>query len=182
MKTRATDQGGVPAADPRRSGSTAIPIILFVCSGNYCRSPLAEGIARLRLKQAGYSEQIMARSAGTLAEYKGQPPAPMILAVLREVGADGQHNPPHQITSEEIEQADLILGVAQEHLDWIAQHYPEAIPRTFLVSDLIGERWDVLDPGVQELIPLRQCRDTIDRVITQGLPEMIKRARNRREV
>ena len=70
----------------------------------------------------------------------------------------------------------MILGVAQEHLDWIAQHYPAAAARTFLLSDLIGERWDVIDPGVQELEPLRECRNTIDRVITTGLPELIRRA------
>jgi hypothetical protein len=46
-----------------------------------------------------------------------------------------------------------------------------------LLSDLIGERWDVHDPGVQELESLRECRDMIDRVITIGLQEMIRRAR-----
>ena len=43
-------------------------------------------------------------------------------------------------------------------------------------SDLISEQRDVSDPGVQELEPLRQCRDTIDRVLTTGLQEMIQRA------
>jgi protein-tyrosine-phosphatase len=150
--------------------------ILFVCSGNYCRSPLAEGLARLRLKQAGYDGQIVTRSAGTLPEYEGQPAAPLILEVLREVGADGPVNPPHQITADEIAQADLILGVAQQHLDWIGDHYPASSSRTILLSELIGERWDVIDPGVQELEPLRVCRNTIDRTITNGLPELIRRA------
>jgi protein-tyrosine phosphatase len=154
-----------------------VKTILFVCSGNYCRSPLAEGLARLRLKWAGYDTQFLTRSAGTLPEYEGQPRAPLILEVLREIGADGQAYPPHQITPGEIEQAAVILGVAQEHLDWISQHYPAAASRTFLLSDLIGERWDVHDPGVQELESLRECRDMIDRVITTGLQEMIRRAR-----
>ena len=150
--------------------------ILFVCSGNYCRSPLTEGLARLRLKLAGHDGQFITRSAGTRPVYEGQPAAPLILEVLHEVSADGQFNPPHQITADEIEQADLILGVAQEHLDWIADHYPAASPRTFLLSDLIDERWDVIDPGVQELEPLRVCRNTIDRVISNGLPELVRRA------
>ena len=150
--------------------------ILFVCSGNYCRSPLAEGLARLRLQQAGYGDQFSTRSAGTLDVYEGQPPAPLIQEVLREIGADGQANPPHQITPDEIEHAAVIFGVAQEHLAWIAQHYPAAVSRTFLLSDLIGEQWDVRDPGVQQLEPLRECRDTIDRVITTGLSTLIQRA------
>ncbi len=151
--------------------------ILFVCSGNYCRSPLAEGLARLRLKQAGYDGQYLARSAGTRSVYEGQPSAPLIQEVLCEIGAEGQVNPPHQITPDEIEQAAVIFGVAQEHLDWIAQHYPLAAARTFLLSELIGERWDVFDPGVQELGALRECRAAIDRIISTGLPEMVRRAR-----
>ena len=150
--------------------------ILFVCSGNYCRSPLAEGLARLRLKQAGYDTRFSTRSAGTLSEYEGQLCAPLIQEVLREIGAEEQANPPHRITPGEIEQAAVIFGVAQEHVAWIAQHYAAAASRTFLLSDLIGEQWDVRDPGVQELEPLRECRDAIDRVITAGLPELIRRA------
>ncbi len=95
--------------------------------------------------------------------------------MLHEVSADGPFNPPHQITADEIEKADLILGVAQEHLDWIGDHYPAAAARTCLLSDLIDERWDVIDPGVQELEPLRVCRNTIDRVISNGLPELVRR-------
>ena len=151
--------------------------ILFVCSGNYCRSPLAEGLARLRLRQAGYDTLCSTRSAGTLPEYEGRPRAPLILEVLREIGAEGQANPPHQIRPAEIEQAAAIFGVAQEHLDWIAQYYPAAAARTFLLAEIIGECWDVADPGVQELEALRECRDSIDRVITTGLPEMTRRAR-----
>jgi protein-tyrosine phosphatase len=153
-----------------------VKTIYFVCSGNYCRSPLAEGLARLRLKQASYDGQFVTRSAGTRSVYEGQPPAPLIQEVLREIGAEGQANPPHQITSGEIEEAAVIFGVAQEHLDWIAQQYPTAAARTFLLSDLIGEQWDVFDPGVQELGALRECRNSIDRVIASGLPEMIRRA------
>jgi protein arginine phosphatase len=153
-----------------------VKTILFVCSGNYCRSPLAEGLARLRLKQAGCDTHFSACSAGTLPEYEGRPRAPLIQEVLREIGAEEQAYPPHRITPGEIEQAAVIFGVAQEHVAWIAQHYPAAAARTCLLSDLIGEQWDVRDPGVQELAPLRECRDTIDRVITSGLPELIRRA------
>ena len=152
--------------------------ILFVCSGNYCRSPLAEGLARLRLKQAGYAEQFSVSSAGTLPAYEGQPCAPLITEVLHEVGAAGQARPPHQITPSEIDQATVLVCSAQEHLDWLAQHYPSASARAMLLSEINGERWDVHDPGVQELTPLRECRDTIDRVIRTGLPELIRRAAN----
>jgi protein-tyrosine-phosphatase len=150
--------------------------ILFLCSGNYCRSAMAEGIARLRLRQAGYEGTFQVASAGTLDVYEGQPPAPCVLEVLRELGANGQQRPPHQISAHEVVQADLILGVSQEHVDWIAQNYPAAAQRTCLLTDLIGESRGITDPGLQELPPLRECRDTLDRVISAGLDELVRRA------
>jgi protein-tyrosine-phosphatase len=138
---------------------------------------MAEALARYRLHQAGYDGVITVRSAATLDVYEGQAPAPLVIEVLRECGADGTRQRPHQVTPDEIVQADVIFGVAHEHLDWIAQHYPEASARTHLLTDLIDAAWDIDDPGVQELDPLRSCRDMIDRVITTGLNTLIDRAR-----
>jgi protein-tyrosine phosphatase len=151
------------------------PTVLFVCSGNYCRSPMAEALARKHLRLAGYDSRIITSSAGTRDVYAGQPPAPLVVEVLRERESDGAAHRPHLITPDEIAQADLILGVAREHVDWIAQNYPDASARTYLLTNLIGANWDIIDPGVQALDPLRHCADTIDRVIAAGLNEMIQR-------
>ena len=105
--------------------------ILFVCSGNYCRSPLAEGLARLRLQQADDNGQFLARSAGTRPEYEGQPRAPLVLEVLHEIGADGPANRPHQITPDEIEQAAVIFGAA--HLN-----NPPNVGYYFILATLAG--------------------------------------------
>ena len=152
-----------------------IPTVLFVCSGNYCRSPMAEALARKHLRLAGYDSQIAVGSAGTRDVYAGQPSAPLVVEVLRERDSGGTAQPPHLITADEIAQADLILGIAGEHVEWLARNYPEAAARTYLLTDLIGEAWDIIDPGVQALAPLRQCADTIERVIATGLGEMILR-------
>ena len=152
-----------------------IPTVVFVCSGNYCRSPMAEALARKHLRLAGYDSQIAVRSAGTRDVYAGQPPAPLVVEVLRERDSAGAAHRPHLITPDEIAQADLILGVASEHVEWLARNYPEAAARTYVLTYLIGEDWDIIDPGVQALDPLRQCADTIEQVLVAGLSEMIQR-------
>ena len=116
--------------------------ILFVCSGNYCRSPLAEGLARLRLKQAGYDTSFSTRSAGTLPEYEGRPRAPLIQEVLREIGAEGQANPPHRITPGESEQAVVIFG----HADFPASRHASRTSTSTARFTLSTNR-----PGVAEI-------------------------------
>lgn len=150
--------------------------ILFVCSGNYCRSPLAEGLTRFLLARRGLADQFDVISAGTLDVYAGQPPAPRVIDVLTELGAGGPQQPPHQLTADEVSRAALILAVAHEHLDWLAQQYPEAVERTYLLTDLIGEDWDIADPGTQELAALRATRNTLYRVLQAGLDELLRRS------
>jgi protein-tyrosine-phosphatase len=152
-----------------------MPTILILCSGNYCRSPLAEALVRLHLQQANVDRSISVGSAGITENYGGQPPAPKVIEVLRELGADGSNQQPHFVQPAEIISARLIFGIAQEHVDWIKSNYPEATDRTYLLTDLIGEAWDIFDPGPYKLEAIRVCRDTIDRIIVQGLPELMRR-------
>jgi protein-tyrosine phosphatase len=149
--------------------------ILCLCSGNYCRSPIAEGLLRREIARNGHAGQIIARSAGTTDDYDGEPPAPLVVQVVAERGSNLDGYFPHQITSGEVARADLILAMAQEHVDYIATHFPEAARRTMLLSQLIGRRTDVPDPGAQELVALNRCADLIERYITQGYAEILRR-------
>jgi protein-tyrosine phosphatase len=58
--------------------------VLFVCTGNICRSPLAEGVFRQRVQAAGLSRRIVADSAGTLDYHSGEPPDPRAQAAARQ--------------------------------------------------------------------------------------------------
>ena len=149
--------------------------ILCVCSGNYCRSPIAEGLLRREIERNGLAGHIAVRSAGTVNVYEGEPPAPLVAQVVSERRGHLDGHRPHQITPEEVERADLIVAMAQEHSDYIARYYPEAAARTMLLSHAVGLSADVPDPGVQELGPLRECADLIENYITRGYGEIVRR-------
>jgi protein-tyrosine phosphatase len=152
--------------------------ILCICSGNYCRSPMAEGLLRREIARNGHAGQIVVRSAGTTSYYEGQPPAPLVVQIVKERGGDLNGYHPRQLTPQDIAQADLILAIAQEHVDYIAEHFPAALPRALLLSQLIGQHADVPDPGVQEIGALDGCADLIERYITQGYSEILRRVIN----
>jgi protein-tyrosine phosphatase len=150
-------------------------MILCVCSGNYCRSPIAEGLLRREIDRHGLAGHIAVHSAGTVDVYEGEPPAPLVGQVVSERRGHLNGHRPHQITPEEIGRADLVVAMAQEHVDYIARYYPKAASRAMLLSHAVGLSADVPDPGVQELGPLRECADLIEGYITRGFGEIVRR-------
>lgn len=134
---------------------------------------------RREIERNGSAGQIIVRSAGTANVYEGEPPAPLVVQVVTERGGHLNGYLPHQATREEIERADLILAMAQEHSDYISRNYPEAAPRTMLLSQAVGRSADVHDPGAQELGLLRECADLIEGYITRGYDEIVQRAMGR---
>jgi len=90
--------------------------ILFVCLGNICRSPLAEGIMRQLIRDAGLEDQIQVDSAGTGAYHTGEPPDPRSRAVAGRHGTslDGQRA--RKIEPGDYTSFDLVLAMDRENL------------------------------------------------------------------
>jgi len=151
--------------------------ILCLCSGNYCRSPLAEGFLRASLAAHDNSRHFRVVSAGTTRHYEGQPPAPWIVELVRERAQRDFTHTPHRVTSNEVAEADLILAMAGEHREWIADHYPEALARTMLLSEAIGQAFDIPDPGDDDTVTVEQTADLIERCVRGGLDAITARAR-----
>jgi protein-tyrosine phosphatase len=111
--------------------------ILLVCTGNICRTPMAEGFLRESLQDRVVGdEQIEVGSAGTVA-WEGSLATPDAVAVARELGADISKHLARQLTQSHVEGADLVLGMAAEHRDFVEQLVPEAAWRTFTLKELV---------------------------------------------
>jgi glycine hydroxymethyltransferase len=146
--------------------------ILFICTGNVCRSPMAEGLFR---KAAGNGEAFRVLSAG-LGAVDGQPPTPHSVSAMRELGVDISSQRSRALTADLVRQADYIFGMTHAHVDTVGLLYPAAADKTFLLRE-----FDDAVPSYEKDIPdpigcpydiYVQCRDQIDQSINSLLKFM----------
>lgn len=110
--------------------------ILFVCKGNICRSPLAEGIIGRALREAGLEVEV--DSAGTEDYHVGEPPDPRAIAAAREVGVDIRALRARQLHRRDFERFDLVLVADRENLDAIRRRHPALARKPALLLDWCG--------------------------------------------
>ncbi len=89
--------------------------ILFVCTGNICRSPTAEGVFRAVVEREGLADRFVIDSAGTHGYHVGDPPDPRAIGHAKRRGYDISGLCARRIAAEDFERFDLILACDHGH-------------------------------------------------------------------
>ena len=121
--------------------------ILFVCHGNICRSPMAEFVMKDLVKKAGLASQFHIESAATSREELGNPVYPPARRKLAEHGIACAGHAARQLTAQDYENYDLLIGMDRENLRnmrRICGGDPDG--KLSLLLDHTGRSRDVADP------------------------------------
>jgi protein-tyrosine phosphatase len=156
--------------------------ILFVCMGNICRSPTAEGVMRGLLRAQGLEEAVEVQSAGTGGWHAGSAPDERAVAVARsrDIVVEGEAR---QVTAEDFERFDLLLAMDRENERELLARAPDEqarakvrLLREFDPASVAAGDLDVPDPyyggphGFDRVLDQVQaaCRGLLDEVRAAG--------------
>jgi protein-tyrosine phosphatase len=152
--------------------------ILFVCMGNICRSPTAEGVMRHVVREAGLEDRVVVDSAGTGGWHAGDPPDERATAAAARRGI-ALAGAARQVRPEDFERYDLLLASDRQNAAWLRSLAPDAearakvrLLREFDPASEGAPDLDVPDPyyggpdGFDEVLDLVEaaCRGLLDEV------------------
>lgn len=131
-------------------GNAALPYgVLFVCTGNICRSPTAEGVFRHHVREAGLEKHFRIDSAGTTGYHIGEPPDSRSLSVALERGVMMDDLRARQLARSDFHEFDLMLAMDGGHMDAMRRMVATGSrARLSMFLDFLpdAERADVPDP------------------------------------
>ena len=122
--------------------------VLHVCTGNICRSPMAERLMRsgLQRRLAERADRFVVTSAGTWG-LTGAPMEPHALTVLADFGVDGVDFRARELVADHVREADLVLTATREHRGQAVVLMPRAAARTFTLREF-ARLCAAVDPAV----------------------------------
>ena len=166
-----------------------IKTILFVCTGNTCRSAMAEGIFKKILKERTEDDSKFNILSAGISALPGMSPTPEAIKVMTEQGIDISWHIATQVKEDLVKKADLILVMSNTHKDYIKTKFTFTQDKIYLLKEFaqIGEfkslqktdeNYEVVDPLGRPIefyrIIARELEENIEKILDKILEENYK--------
>lgn len=150
-----------------------MPSVLFVCTANRFRSPIAAIHFAQEVVRHGDDQEISVSSAGTWTS-AGQPVTSDALTQAKRFNLNLSLHKSRPLTKELLDKADLILVMENNHKEAILQEFPFCVDRLYLLMEVVkGVQKDIPDPYASEETPAVITEEIID-LIDQGYDQIMQ--------
>ena len=150
-----------------------MPSVLFVCTANVCRSPMASALFKDIVSREIGDQVWLIESAGTWA-VSGVPAATNSRLAMNERGLEIEDHRSQPVNGDLLNKFDLILTMERRHKESLSIEFPEISGRVYIVSEMVGRAYDIWDPVGGTLDEFKATADELADILTQGY-EKIKR-------
>jgi len=147
--------------------------VLFVCTANICRSPMAMGLLRARAK--GEKDEWRIDSAGVWAQ-RGFPVAQYTLEVLTARGIDLDNYASKPLTVEMVRDFYLILTMERNQQEALHFAFPQYTGKIFMLSQMVGKKNDIVDPVGGPMAEFETTAQEIEQILNKGFVRIRKLA------
>lgn len=145
--------------------------ILFICTANICRSPMAEAIFRDKAQKRGFTDWQVS-SAGTWATVERGASRNGVI-VMAKRGLDISQHRARMVTGEMLADSDLVLCMERGHAEALRAEFPTQATKIYLLSEMTGRRFDIADPYTSPVEEYEHTANEISQLLEQGWPRIL---------
>ena len=148
-----------------------MPSVLFICTANICRSPLAFGLFKHKIENEPEASFWKVDSAGTWAP-EGEPASMKSQLLLEQKGIDIHNHRSKSVSLGLLRSHNLVLTMEHGHKEALQSEFPELKNRIFMLSEMIGQRYDIQDPYNGALEDYLRAMEEIERILDLGFEKI----------
>lgn len=152
-----------------------MPSVLFVCTANICRSPMAEAMFKQILDDRNAPGEWIIESAGTWG-LDGQPAASGSQSVMKSKGIDISAHRARSVNKDLIDSFNLILTMESGHKESLRMEFSDASAHIYMLSEMINQNVDIDDPYGGVYAEYVQAAEEIEEYLSKGYDAIIQKA------